>query len=199
MTELEKIRNHQYYNSRSEELRVYCEKIKDAFFAYNLLPPSKREERERILRQSFGKVGANPWVESPFQCDVGFMIELGDNVYINHNACFLDCGGIRIGNHVLIGPNVSIYTPEHAFDPELRRMGYEISYPVTIEDDVWIGGSVSIVGGITIGKNTIIGAGSVVTHDIPANVIAVGNPCTVLREISEADKLHHGPFSPTAR
>lgn len=193
MTELERIRSHQYYNSRSEELRAYCEKIKDTFFAYNLLPPSKRAEREQLLRQSFGKVGENPWIESPFQCDVGFMIELGDNVYVNHNAIFLDCGGIRIGSNVLIGPNVGIYTPEHAFDPVLRNEGYEISHPVVIEDNVWIGGSVSILGGVTIGRNSIIGAGSVVTHDIPANVIAVGNPCMVLREISAEDRQKHGP------
>lgn len=194
MTELEKIKNHMYYNSRSEELRVYCENMKDMFFAYNQLPPSRREERESILRRAFAKVGSNPWIESPFQCDMGFMIELGDNVYVNHNAMFLDCGGIKIGNNVLIGPNVGIYTPEHAFDPQLRIEGYEISRPVVIGDNVWIGGSVSILGGVTIGENTIIGAGSVVTHDIPANVIAVGNPCRVLREISEEDKINHGPF-----
>ena len=194
MTELEKIKNHMYYNSRAEELRVYCERIKDMFFAYNQLPPSRREERESVLRKAFGKVGVNPWIESPFQCDMGFMIELGDNVYINHNCMFLDCGGITIGDNVLIGPNVGIFTPEHAFDPQLRIEGYEISHPVVIKDNVWIGGNVSIIGGVTIGENTIIGAGSVVTHDIPANVIAVGNPCRVLREISEEDKKQHGPF-----
>ena len=194
MTELEKIRKHMYYNSRAEELRVYCEKIKDLFFTYNQLPPSHREQRESILRQAFGKVGANPWIESPFQCDMGFMIELGDNVYINHNCMFLDCGGITVGNDVLIGPNVGIFTPEHAFDPQLRREGYEISRPVVIQDNVWIGGNVSIVGGVTIGQNSIIGAGSVVTHDIPDNVIAVGNPCRVLRDITEQDKWEHGPL-----
>lgn len=194
MTELEKIKNHLCYNSRAEELRVYCERIKDLFFTYNQLPPSRREERESILRQAFGKVGVNPWIESPFQCDIGYTTKLGDYVYMNHNCVFLDAGGITIGNHVLIGPNVGIYTPEHAFDPALRAQGYEHSEPVTICDNVWIGGSVVILGGVTIGENSIIGAGSVVTHDIPANVIAAGNPCRVLREISEEDKKQHGPF-----
>lgn len=196
MTELEKIRKHIYYNSRSDELRECCEKLKDVLFEYNLLPPSKRTERESIIRRTFGIVGENPWIESPFQCDIGFMIEIGDNVYVNHNAIFLDCGGIKIGNNVLIGPNVGIYTPEHAFDPKLRNEGYEISFPVAIGDNVWIGGSVSIIGDVTIGENSIIGAGSVVTHDIPANVIAAGNPCIVLREISDEDKLKHGPYNP---
>ena len=168
--------------------------MKDFCYEYNHLVPSKRAEREAMIRQVFGKVGENPWIEAPFYCDMGFMIEIGDNVYVNHNGMFLDCGGIKIGNNVLIGPNVGIYTPEHAFDPQLRNEGYEISHPVVIGDNVWIGGSVSILGGVTIGENTIIGAGSVVTHDIPANVIAVGNPCRVLREISEEDKQKHGPF-----
>ena len=195
MTELEKIKNHLCYNSRAEELRIYSEKIKDLFFAYNQLPPSRREERENILREAFGKVGVNPWIESPFQCDMGFMIQLGDHVYINHNCMFLDCGGITIGNYVLMGPNVGIFTPEHAFDPALRMEGYEISRPVVIGDNVWIGGIVSIMGGVTIGENSIIGAGSVVTRDIPANVIAVGNPCRVLREITEEDKKRHDPHN----
>lgn len=194
MTELEKLLNHEYYNSRSEELRVYCEKVKDLFFEYNKIPTSQREAREQIIRQAFGSVGENPWVESPFQCDIGITTHVGDNLYVNHNCIFLDGGGLTIGNNVLIGPNVGIYTPEHAFDPQLRKEGYEISHPVTIGNNVWIGGGVTIIGGVTIGDNTIIGAGSVVTHDIPANVIAVGNPCHVLREISEEDKKQHGPF-----
>ena len=112
---------------------------------------------------------------------------------MNHNCVFLDAGGITIGNHVLIGPNVGIYTPEHAFDPVLRAQGYEHSEPVTICDNVWIGGSVVILGGVTIGENTIIGAGSVVTRDIPANSFAAGNPCRVIREITEADSMAHKP------
>ena len=194
MTELEKLLNHEYYNTDSPDIRAACVKVKNLFLEYNALPTSEPEKREAILRRAFGEVGEKPWIESPFQCDIGFTTRLGNNVYINHNCVFLDAGGITIGNRVMIGPNVGIYTPEHAFDPVLRAQGYEISEPVTIGDNVWIGGSVVILGGVTIGENTIIGAGSVVTHDIPANVIAVGNPCRVLREISEEDKKQHGPF-----
>ena len=194
MTELEKLLNHEYYNTDSPDIRAACVRVKNMFLEYNALPTSEPEKREAILRKAFGAVGEKPWIESPFQCDIGFTTKLGNHVYINHNCVFLDAGGITIGDRVLIGPNVGIYTPEHAFDPVLRAQGYEISEPVTIGDNVWIGGSVVILGGVTIGENTIIGAGSVVTHDIPANVIAVGNPCRVLREISEEDKKQHGPF-----
>ena len=194
MTELEKLLNHEYYLTDSDDIRAACVHVKNLFLEYNQISTSEPEKREAILRKAFGQVGKKPWIESPFQCDIGFTTKLGDYVYMNHNCVFLDAGGVTIGNHVLIGPNVGIYTPEHAFDPVLRAQGYEISHPVTICDNVWIGGSVVILGGVTIGENTIIGAGSVVTHDIPANVIAVGNPCRVLREISEEDKKQHGPF-----
>lgn len=194
MTELEKLLNNQWYNTDSEDIRAACVHVKNLFLEYNQLPTSEPEKREAILRKAFGAVGKKPWIESPFQCDIGYTTKLGDYVYMNHNCVFLDAGGITIGNHVLIGPNVGIYTPEHAFDPVLRAQGYEHSKPVTICDNVWIGGSVVILGGVTIGENSIIGAGGVVTHDIPPNVIAVGNPCRVLREISEEDKKQHGPF-----
>lgn len=193
MTELEKLKNHEYYNCDSEELRVHCEWVKDLCFAYNALKPSAREEREAIIRQLFDQVGENPWIEAPFQADIGMTTRLGDRVYINHNLVLLDSGGVSIGNDVRIGPNCGIYTPQHAYDPALRAAGYERSFPVVIEDNVWIGGGVSILGGVTIGKNSIIGAGSVVTRDIPDNVIAVGNPCRVLRELTEEDIRAHSP------
>lgn len=193
MTELEKLKNHEYYNCDSEELRLHCEWVKDLCFAYNALKPSAREEREAIIRQLFDQVGENPWIEAPFQADIGMTTRLGDRVYINHNLVLLDSGGVSIGNDVRIGPNCGIYTPQHAYDPALRAAGYERSFPVVIEDNVWIGGGVSILGGVTIGKNSIIGAGSVVTRDIPANVIAVGNPCRVLRELTEEDIRAHSP------
>lgn len=193
MTELEKLKNHEYYNCDSEELRGHCEWVKDLCFAYNALKPSAREEREAIIRQLFDQVGENPWIEAPFQADIGMTTRLGDRVYINHNLVLLDSGGVSIGNDVRIGPNCGIYTPQHAYDPALRAAGYERSFPVVIEDNVWIGGGVSILGGVTIGENSIIGAGSVVTRDIPANVIAVGNPCRVLRELTEEDIRAHSP------
>ena len=194
MTELEKLVNHRYYNINAEDIIAAGNRARELFRKYNQLSSYQREEQEQILRDAFGAVGENPWVETPFMCDMGFTIKIGNNVYINHNAMFLDAGGITIGDNVLIGPNAGFYTPEHAFDPVLRAEGYECSRPITICDNVWIGGSVVILGGVTIGENSIIGAGSVVTHDIPANVIAVGNPCCVLREITQEDKKQHGPY-----
>ena len=193
MTEMEKLKSQMYYNTNSDEVRCCTERMKELCFDYNHTRPSDRPAREALLRQIFGSVGANPWVEAPIQCDMGERTHIGNNFYANHGCIFLDFGGVTIGDNVLLGPNVGIYTPEHAFDPELRAAGYEISRPIVIGDNVWIGGNSSIMGGVTIGSNTIIGAGSVVTHDIPDNVIAVGNPCRVLREITEVDRKTRGP------
>ena len=193
MTELEKLKTRLFYNCDSEEIRLQCERSKDLCWEYNQLKPSARAEREAIIRQMFAEVGKDPWIEAPFQMDIGITTRLGDRVYINHNCCLLDAGGVTIGNDVRIGPNCGIYTPEHAFDPVLRAAGYEHSKPVVIGDNVWIGGHVSILGGVTIGENSIIGAGSVVTRDIPANVIAAGSPCRVLRELTEDVIRAHSP------
>lgn len=193
MTDLEKLKNHQWYNTHADDIRLCCEDVKAKLLKYNNIPTSHHEEREEILRQVFGSVGKNPWIESPFQCDIGETTHIGDNFYANHGCVFLDAGGLHIGNNVLIGPLVGIYTPEHAFDPTLRAQGYEISRPIVIEDNVWIGGGTSIVAPVTIGRNSIIGAGSVVTRDIPPNVVAAGNPCRVLHPITEEDKKLRGP------
>ena len=193
MTELEKLKNHLFYNCDSEEIRVISERCKDLCWEYNRLRPSDREGREALIRQIFAEVGVEPWIEAPLQCDIGATTRLGDRVYINHNCYLLDAGGVTIGNDVRIGPDCGIYTPEHAFDPALRAAGYEHSDPIVIGDNVWIGGGVSILGGVTIGENSIIGAGSVVTRDIPANVIAAGNPCRVLRELTEDVIRAHSP------
>ena len=148
-----------------------------------------RAEREEIIRNMFGGVGKNCWIESPFNCDFGYNITVGDNFYTNTNCCILDCAKVTIGNNVWIGPNVGIYTPNHAFDSKERSDGYERSLPIVIGDNVWIGGGVNIIGGVTIGGNSIIGAGSVVTKDIPSGVIVAGNPAKIIREITEKDKL----------
>ena len=193
MTELEKLRNHVFYNCDCEEIRARVEYVKERMYVYNRLRPTDRAGREAILRELFGKVGKDPWIEAPFQCDIGFTMEVGDNFYVNYNCVFLDAGGIIAGNDVRIGPNTGIYTPQHAFDPAERAAGYECSRPVVLGDNVWIGGNVSILGGVTIGENSIIGAGSVVTRSIPADVIAAGNPCRVLRKMTPEDNRAHGP------
>lgn len=189
MTEKEKMLNQEYYISWDKELVVERERAKDLLFRFNNTLPSLREERSAIIHQLFGSVGKNCWIESPFNCDYGYNISVGDNFYTNTNCTILDCAKITIGHNVLIGPNVGFYTPNHAVDAAERKDGYERSLPITIGDNVWISGSVTILPGVTIGENSIIGAGSVVTKNIPANVVAVGVPCKVVRDITASDKL----------
>lgn len=134
-------------------------------------------------------LGINPWIESPFIWVYGSNLIIGDNFYSITNCTLLDCATITIGDNVLLGLNVSLYTPNHAFDAEERIEGLEQVLPISIGDNVWLGGSVTVVGGVTIGENTVIGAGSVVTKDIPANELVAGNPCRMIREITEADRI----------
>lgn len=190
MTNKEKMLNGEYYTSLDEKLTEEREWAKDMLFEFNGLRPSLRDKREQIIRRLFGKVGKNCWIESPFNCDYGYNITVGDNFYTNTNCCILDCAKVTIGNNVWIGPNVGIYTPEHAFDPEERAAGYEHALPVVIQDNVWLCGGVTITGGVTIGAGPIIGAGAVVVKDIPCGVIAAGNPARVIRKITPQDKLN---------
>lgn len=127
----------------------------------------------------------------PFYCDYGFNIEIGDNFFSNYNCTILDVAKVTIGNNVLLAPNVAIYTAGHPVHPAARNTAYEYGIPVTIGKNVWIGGNVVITPGVTIGDNVVIGAGSVVTKDIPANTIAAGNPCKIIREITEDDKKYY--------
>ncbi|PKG22600.1 sugar O-acetyltransferase [Niallia nealsonii] len=188
-SEKTKMLNQEYYICWDQELTEERERAKDLLFEFNNMKPSERCERNQIIQKLFHSVGENAWIESPFNCDYGYNITIGDNFYTNTNCTILDCAKVTIGNNVLIGPNVSLYTPNHAMDAEERKAGYEKSLPINIGDNVWIGGSVTIVPGVTIGDNTIIGAGSVVTKDIPANVIVAGVPCRVIRPITEKDKI----------
>lgn len=155
---------------------------------YNALYGKDEQKREAILRNLLGSVGESPFFEPDFRCEFGKNIHLGDRFFANFDCILLDGGEIRIGNDVLFGPRVGIFTTNHATDPEERAAGGCYSKNVVIEDNVWVGANVTINQGVTIGKNTIIGSGSVVTKNIPDNVIAVGNPCRVLREITEQDK-----------
>ena len=189
MTNKEKMLCGEYYLSFDKELIIERERAKDLLFDFNNTRPSLRANRENLIRNLFGYVGGNCWIESSFNCDYGYNIYVGDNFYANTNCCILDCAKVTIGNNVLLGPNVGIYTPEHAFNTIERSEGYERALPIEIEDNVWIGGNVTILGGVKIGSNSIIGAGSVVTKDIPSDVIAVGNPAKVIRKISEKDKI----------
>lgn len=189
MSAKEKMLNGEYYISWDEELTAERDRAKDILFEFNNMKPSLREERDKVIRGLFGKVGKNCWVESPFNCDYGYNITVGDNFYTNTNCCILDCAKVTIGDNVWIGPNVGIYTPEHAFDSEERAKGYEHALPVEIGDNTWICGGVSITGGVKIGKNVVIGAGSVVVKDVPDNVLVAGNPAKIIREITEKEKI----------
>ena len=143
-------------------------------------------DRKLILEELFDQSLAeyDICIEPPFYCDLGFNITVGNNFFANFDCVILDCGPVTIGDDVWLGPKVQIYTPFHPIDPIARKKRIESAFPVVIGDNVWIGGGAIILPGVTIGENSVIGAGSVVTHDIPANVVAAGNPCRILREIS---------------
>ena len=191
MNQKERMRNNLPYRAwldGLEEERLAC---KTKTYEYNNIPPRDRAKRKELMRTIVGKIGEEFNIESPFQCDYGYNIEIGENFYSNHNLIILDVGRVKIGDNVQVAPNVSIYTAGHPVHPETRNTGYEYGIDITIGDNVWIGGSVSILPGVTIGDNAVIGAGSVVTKDIPANVVAAGNPCRVIREITEEDRYYY--------
>ena len=160
---------------------------------YNESYEKSQEEREAILRRMMKSVGQNVHLEPEFRCEFGRNITIGDHFWANLDCVMLDCAEIVIGDHVLFGPRVGIYTANHAVDAWERINGACYAKPVKIGNNVWVGAGVHITPGVTIGDNTIIGAGSVVTKDIPANVIAAGVPCRVIREITEADKTGYRP------
>ncbi|MCT4487553.1 sugar O-acetyltransferase [Levilactobacillus parabrevis] len=145
-------------------------------------------ERTRLFTALVGSTGADPVVNPNFRCEFGTNIHVGRDFYANYDVVMLDGGRITIGDYVLFGPKVGLYTSNHLFDPTERQLGGCIAKPITIGNHCWLAANVSVMPGVTIGENTIVGANSVVTHDIPANVIAAGNPCRVLRPITAADK-----------
>ncbi len=164
---------------------------KKKIYEYNLLRPEEEEKMDQLIRGILGKTGENVHIEQPFHCDYGKNIEVGKFFYANYNCVILDVGKVIIGDYVMFAPNVSIYTAGHPIHPDSRNSGYEYGIPITIGDNVWIGGNVVINPGVTIGNNVVIGAGSIVTKNIPDNVIAVGNPCKVVREITEDDRKYY--------
>lgn len=191
-SEKDKMLSGELYKSFDAELLAERQRAKEIVFRYNSLQPSMIEERNELLKSLFGSVKGNFFIEPPFRCDYGCNIEIGENFYANYNLVILDCAKVTIGDNVLIGPNVGIYTAGHPLHFELRNEEWEFACPITIEDNVWIGGNVVLNPGVTVGRNSVAGSGSVVTKDIPANVVAAGNPCRVIREITDADKRRHG-------
>lgn len=181
------------YNDFATDLFDRRVKAKKLFRAYNRLGDDEVDKRNDIMRQLFRSVGANVWIEPDFRCEFGKNITIGDDVYINFGCVILDCGQVRIGNNTLIGPNVGLFSGNHLTDAEERAAGGLIPKPITVGNRVWLCGNVTVVPGVAIGDDTIIGAGSVVTHDIPSGVIAAGNPCRVLRIITPEDKAGYVP------
>lgn len=180
--EYEKMLAGELYDSNDAllmKMRVHARALMQE---YNQTPYDK-EQRELLLKKMLGKIGNNIDIQTPFFCDYGTHIEIGDNFYANFNCVFLDCNFIKIGSNVMLGPNVQIYTAHHPVLAAERIKGPELATEIVIEDNVWIGGGTIICAGVTIGANTTIGAGSVVVKSIPANVLAVGNPCKVIRNL----------------
>lgn len=188
MTDWEKMQAGEIYNDFSEDLFNRRVEAKKLFREYNRLGDDEVQARRDIMRRLFKSVGENVWIEPDFRCEFGRNISIGDDVYINFGCVILDCGQISIGNNTLIGPNVGLFSGNHTTDPQERAAGGLIPKPITIGRRVWLCGNVTVTPGVTIGDDTIIGAGSVVTRDIPSGVIAAGNPCRVLRQITASDK-----------
>ena len=187
MTEKEKMLNSELYNAEDEILKEERTKCKILCQKYNNLDYDKFEERKTLIKQILSKVGNKYFIEQPFICDYGYNIEIGEKFYSNHNLTILDCAKVTFGDNILIGPNCSFYTAEHPIDVETRNKGLEYAHPIKIGNNVWIGGSVTILSGITVGNNVVIGAGSVVTKDIPDNCVAAGVPAKIIKRLN--DKL----------
>lgn len=173
------------YNDLTQELVDARKRAVDLTDEYNASYGESPEVREAILRKLVKHAEEGAFFEPGFRCEFGFNITLGKNFYANFGCVLLDPGEIIIGDNVLFGPRVSIYTARHAFNAQERAAGACYAKPVKIGNNVWVGGGVHMDHGITIGDNTVIGAGSVITHDIPSNVVAAGVPCRVIREITE--------------
>jgi maltose O-acetyltransferase len=189
MTEKEKCEQGLLYNANYDQELINERLIaKDLCREYNNLKNSDSEGRTSLLRKILGKTNGNIWVEPTFWCDYGYNIEVGENFYSNHNLVILDCAKVTFGDNCFIGPNCSFYTANHPINVEQRNEGLESAHPITVGNNVWFGGNVVVLPGITIGNNSVIGAGSVVTKDIPDNVVAVGNPCRVIKTITENNK-----------
>lgn len=163
----------------------------DITYELNRLRPSQTKERMEILRKLFGKTKENFTIVSPFFCDYGYNIEIGENFFMNMDCVILDGAKVKFGDNVFVAPHCGFYTAGHPLDVERRISGLEYALPITVGNNVWIGAHVCVLPGVSIGDNTVIGAGSVVTKNIPANVLAYGNPCKVIREITENDRTEY--------
>ena len=192
MTERERKDAGLLYLPGDEELAKEQIKRLDMLFEYNALKPSRQQEKQTLLKKMFAQIGEQCYIETPFYANLGGMnVHFGRHIYANFGLTLVDDAEITVGNDVKFGPNVIVCTAAHPVLPELRAKAYQYNLPVKIGNCVWVGAGAIILPGVTIGDNSVIGAGSVVTKDIPANVVAYGNPCRVAREINEKDKKYY--------
>ena len=192
MSEFDKLHSGELYLPGDEEIMKEQLKCLEKLYDFNNTRPSESDKREALLKEMFAEIGNNCYIEPPLHSNWGGRhAHFGNNVYANFNLTLVDDTHIYVGDYTMFGPNVTVATAGHPILPELREKVYQYNMPVTIGRNCWIGAGVIIVPGVTIGDNTVIGAGSVVTKDIPSNVVAVGNPCRVLREINERDKKYY--------
>lgn len=192
MTIYEKMHTGEIYNCTDEELMNEQAKCLERLYDFNATRPSEGEKRNELLKEMFAEIGDNCYIEPPLHANWGGKhVHFGNGVYANFNLTMVDDTHIYVGDHTMFGPNVTVATGGHPILPELRESASQFNIPIHIGKNVWIGTGVIILPGIKIGDNTVIGAGSVVTKDIPANVVAVGNPCRVLREINDHDKEYY--------
>lgn len=190
MTEKEKLKKGLWYDANyDEELLKERKRAEDLCLEFNSTKPSDKETKEEVLKKLLPNKKEDAVILSPFYTDYGYNCIIGEKTFINHNAYLMDGAEIKIGDNCFIGPNCGMYTAAHPIFFEERNKGLEKALPINIGDNVWIGGDVTILPGTSIGNNSVIGAKSLVTKDIPANVVAFGNPCRVIRKISEKDKI----------
>lgn len=195
MTPQEIIHSGKIYHPGDENIIKEQLEHLDMLFEYNSLRPSQQKEKIKLLKEMFAEIGDNVYIETPFRSNFGGMnVHFGSNIYANFNLTLVDDTHIYVGSYTMFGPNVTVATAAHPISPEHRRQDYQYNLPVRIGENCWIGAGVTILPGVTIGDNSVIGAGSVVTKDIPQNVVAVGNPCRVMREINDNDRklIIHG-------
>ncbi len=190
MTQKEKMLSGMLYIANDEELAKQNNYKKEILSKFNDETNTDTAKKQELLKKLFKSIGKNCFINYPFRCDYGSNIIIGDNFYANFDCIFLDVNEIIIGNNVKFGPRVCLYTAGHPIDKDIRNELLEYGYPIKIGNDVWLGGNVIVNPGVTIGNNVVIGSGSVVTHDIPDNVIAAGNPCKVIRKIDINDKIY---------